>query len=116
MPVRHRGLYRSANGDTWSLAREHATGSVFVRHAANPASGGQVTDMDLGAFLSTGEQHPEHEALIRLIGALIKSNQKTVRYALVFGPFRWFGATSLFVFSTKAGIQFCHRDLWYRVF
>jgi hypothetical protein len=72
--------------------------------------------MDLGAFLGTGEQHPEHEALIRLIGALIKSNQKTVRYALVFGPFRWFGATSLFVFSTKAGIQFCHRDLWYRVF
>ena len=55
MPIRHRRLYRSANGDTWSLAREPATGSVFVRHEANPASGGQVTDMDLGAFLGTGE-------------------------------------------------------------
>jgi hypothetical protein len=30
--------------------------------------------MDLGAFLGTGEQHPEHEALIRLIGTLVESN------------------------------------------
>ena len=100
MPIRQRQLYRSGDGDTWFLAREPATGSVSLgtrqtRHRAG---------MDLGAFLGTGEQHPEHEALIRLIGALIKSNQKTVRYALVFGPFTWFGATPLFVFPAKAGI------------
>jgi hypothetical protein len=116
MPIGQRQLYRSGNGDTWFLAREPATGSVFVRHEANPASGGQVTDMDLGAFLGTGEQHPEHEALIRLIGALIKSNQKTVRCALVFGPFRWFGATPLLSSRRRPGIQFCHRHLWYRPF
>jgi len=74
MPIRQRRLYRSGNGDTWFIARESATGSVFVSHEANPASGGQVTDMDLGAFLGTGEQHPEHEALIRLIGTLVESN------------------------------------------
>ncbi len=41
-----------------------ATGWAFVRHQANALSGGQVTDMELGEFLS-GERHPEHEALLR---------------------------------------------------
>jgi hypothetical protein len=35
-----------------------------------PPSGGQVTDIELGAFLS-GPRNPEHEALLRLIGASI---------------------------------------------
>ena len=65
-----RQLYRSPNGDSWLLVRDPATGSAFVRHQANTPSGGQVTDMDLGAFLS-GPGSPEHEALLRLIGASI---------------------------------------------
>jgi hypothetical protein len=65
-----RRLYVSPNGDTWFLARELTTGLAFVRHQANPASGGQVTDMDLGIFLG-GPRHPEHEALLRLIGNFI---------------------------------------------
>ena len=65
-----RQLYRSPNGDTWFLARDPETGSAFVRHQANAPSGGQVTDIDLGAFLS-GPGSPEHEALLRLIGASI---------------------------------------------
>jgi hypothetical protein len=65
-----RQLYRSPNGDTWFLARDPATGSAFVRHQANAPSGGQVTDIELGAFLS-GPASPEHEALLRLIGASI---------------------------------------------
>jgi hypothetical protein len=63
-------LYQSPNGDTWFLARDPATGSAFVRHQANAPSGGQVTDIELGAFLS-GPESPEHEALLRLIGASI---------------------------------------------
>ena len=47
-----RQLYRSPNGDTWFLARDPETGSAFVRHQANAPSGGQVTDIELGAFLS----------------------------------------------------------------
>jgi hypothetical protein len=47
-----RQLYRSPNGDSWFLVRDPATGSAFVRHQANAPSGGQVTDIDLGAFLS----------------------------------------------------------------
>jgi len=65
-----RQLYRSPNGDLWSLARDPATGSAFVRHQANAPSGGQVTNIELGAFLS-GPRNPEHEALLRLIGASI---------------------------------------------
>ena len=63
-------LYRSPNGDTWFLARDPATGSAFVRHQANAQSGGQATDIELGPFLS-GPRNPEHEALLRLIGASI---------------------------------------------
>ena len=65
-----RQLYRSPNGDSWFLVRDPATGSAFVRHQANAPSGGQVTDIDLGAFLSSPGS-PEHEALLRLIGASI---------------------------------------------
>jgi hypothetical protein len=69
-----RQLYRSPNGDIWFLAHDPATGSAFVRHQANAPSGGQVTDMELGAFLS-GPRNPEHEALLRLIGASILDPQ-----------------------------------------
>jgi hypothetical protein len=63
-------LYRSPNGDTWFLARDPETGSAFVRHQANAPSGGQVTDIEISAFLG-GPRNPEHEALLRLIGASI---------------------------------------------
>ena len=61
-------LYRSPNGDTWFLARDPATGLGTVRHQANTSSGGQVTDLEIGDFLS-GPPHPEQEALLRAIGA-----------------------------------------------
>ena len=67
-------LYRSPNGDIWSLARDPATGSAFVRQQANAPSGGRVTDIELGAFLS-GPRNPEHEALLRLIGNSILDPQ-----------------------------------------
>jgi hypothetical protein len=63
-------LHRSPNGDTWFFAGDPATGLAFVRHQANTPSGGQVSDIEIGAFLN-GPQHPEHEALLRLIGTLI---------------------------------------------
>ena len=69
-----RQLYRSPNGDIWFLARAPAMGLAFVRHQANAPSGGHVTDIELGAFLS-GPRNPEHEALLRLIGASILDPQ-----------------------------------------
>jgi hypothetical protein len=66
-------FYRSPNGDQWLLGRDPATGLAFVRHQANAPSGGQVTDMEVGAFLS-GPHHPEQEALLRLIGGTLVVN------------------------------------------
>jgi hypothetical protein len=73
-PVEMRQLYWSPNGDGWFLAHDPVTGSAFVRHQANTPSGGQMTDIELGAFLS-GPRNPEHEALLRLIGAFILDPQ-----------------------------------------
>jgi hypothetical protein len=41
MAIDTRRLYRSANGDRWDLARDTATGRVFIRHEANEQSGGK---------------------------------------------------------------------------
>jgi hypothetical protein len=66
-----RELYRSPNGDVWFLARDPANGKAFVIHEANPASGGQTSRVEIGAFLKPGAEGPEHQALLRLIGSLI---------------------------------------------
>jgi hypothetical protein len=60
-------IYRSSNGDRWILIRETGAGRLFVRHEANPSSGGQVTDTDVDAFLSVAGSGPEFAALRRLL-------------------------------------------------
>jgi hypothetical protein len=64
-----REVYVSSNGDRWFLVR--GPERVFVRHAANAASGGRVTDIELGEFLSVDARGPEHQALRNLIGTLV---------------------------------------------
>ena len=64
-----RELYRSANGDRWSLVRETSE-RVFIRHEANPASGGRVSELDIAAFLNQSGNAPEKQELLRLIGTL----------------------------------------------
>jgi hypothetical protein len=66
-PRRDETTLPQPNGDTWFLARDPATGLAFLRHHANVPPGGQVRDVDIGAFLS-GPRHPEQDALLRLIG------------------------------------------------
>jgi hypothetical protein len=72
MSVGARELYRSANGDHWSLVRDPGSGRVFVRHAPNAASGGQTSDIGIGDFLVRGGHGPEHQELLRLIGTLVE--------------------------------------------
>jgi len=67
-------FYRSPNGDRWLLARDMQTGSLFVRHEANPASGGYTSDLDIGSFLSQSPRHPQHDALLRLIGTVVEGS------------------------------------------
>src|SRR5262249_27175382 len=56
--VRTREIYQSANGDRWLLARDPDTGRVFVRHEPNLPSGGQVADIEIGAFLIAAGSGP----------------------------------------------------------
>lgn len=70
MPLLTRELYHSSNGDRWYLARNPNTELVFVRHQANLPSGGHVTDIDVGPFLSQGNG-PEQQELLQLIGTLV---------------------------------------------
>lgn len=60
-------IYRSSNGDRWTLIRDTTAGRLFVRHESNPSSGGRVTDTDVDAFLSVAGSGPEFAALRRLI-------------------------------------------------
>ena len=78
MALEKRELYSSPNGDRWFLSRDPATGHVFIRHEANIRSGGHLTDIEVGAFLSGG-RNPEHQALLRLIGLLVEGNLKSGR-------------------------------------
>ena len=71
MAIVTREIYGSPNGDRWLLARDTASGRVFVRHEANAPSGGQTTEYAVGVFL-TGPQHPEQKALLDLIGTLVR--------------------------------------------
>jgi hypothetical protein len=63
--LRTREIYRSANGDRWLLALDSDTGRVFVRHEPNLPSGGQVADIEIGAFLIADGTGPEKQELLR---------------------------------------------------
>ena len=71
MPIQIREFYSSPNGDRWLLCRDTETGRVFVRHEPNAPSGGRVSDVDIGTFLSRGPLNPEHQALLRLVATLV---------------------------------------------
>ena len=55
-------LYRSQNGDTWSL-EETAAGELLVIHTANPSSGGHRTATPVDEFLQHNGSGPEYQAL-----------------------------------------------------
>lgn len=67
-----RELYTSSSGDRWCLVHEppHA---AFIRHEANLASGGAVTQIGIAEFLRSGHG-PEQQELLRLIGTLAQGD------------------------------------------
>jgi hypothetical protein len=68
--VRTREIYRSPKGDRWLLARDPETSRAFVRHEPLPF-GGQVANIEIGAFLIAAGNGPEKQELLRLIGTLV---------------------------------------------
>jgi hypothetical protein len=71
MNVETREIHASSNGDRWYLGRDPESGHAFVQHVPNAPSGGQISRMEIGAFLARGALGPEHQALLRLIGELV---------------------------------------------
>lgn len=67
-----RELYRSPSGDAWFLGREPSNGRAFAIHQPNAPSGGQLSHIELGAFLRDEEGMPQHKALLRLIATLVE--------------------------------------------
>lgn len=82
-PASDRVFYNSSNGDSWSLARNPATGALVVTHTPNIASGGTVTHVDVETFLSTDTLGPEHQALRHL---LEKASNATILIAYDIHP------------------------------
>jgi hypothetical protein len=74
MPPATRELYRSANGDTWSLVRDDVTGDPQVLHEPNRPSGGRASQIEIGDFLSRDANGPQHAELLRLIATLLDSD------------------------------------------
>ena len=67
MSLATRDLYRSPNGDRWSLVREPGSGRVLVRHEPNRSSGGLPSDIEVGDFLVRGGLGPEKQELLRVL-------------------------------------------------
>jgi hypothetical protein len=65
-------LYESPNGDVWRLIRDPRSGLPMVEHKPNTGSGGRTSLTEIGQFLRTGGNGPEHQALLRLIGTLVE--------------------------------------------
>ena len=51
-------IYRSSNGDRWRLISDSVSGRRLVRHEANPASGGQITETTVEEFLAVNGPGP----------------------------------------------------------
>ena len=68
-----RELYRSPNGDSWFLGLEPANGHAFVIHQPNAPSGGRLSRIEIGEFLTQGAG-PEQQALLQLIGTLVEAS------------------------------------------
>lgn len=67
-----RKLYESSSGDRWYLIRD-PSGTLFIHHEANAASGGHVEREDIATFLKRREG-PEQQELLRLIGTLVEEH------------------------------------------
>ena len=65
-------IYRSQNGDAWHLLREAPNPRILVRHTANAASGGKITDLPVEQFLAIDGAGPEHQAVRSLLTKLAR--------------------------------------------
>jgi hypothetical protein len=70
MGDQERAFYSSENGDEWRLVRND-DGHVTIKHVSNIPSGGQVTTLELAAFLDHERHSPQNRSLHLLIATLV---------------------------------------------
>ena len=68
-------LYHSPNGDRWVLNRD-VSGKLIVSHHPNITSGGQVSEIEVEAFLARGGHGPEHQALVEALARVDALNPR----------------------------------------
>ena len=68
-------IYRSQNGDAWLLLRKLPDGRIVLRHEANAASGGDVTDLSVEEFLAIDGPGMEHRAVRQLLAELARRDR-----------------------------------------
>lgn len=68
MSLSSKDIYKSQNGDIWRLIRDATSDRLYVRHEANPSSGGHVTEIGVEEFLSQGGSGPEYAAVRKHLG------------------------------------------------
>src|SRR4051794_26525481 len=73
---RARILYSSPNGDRWLLCCKGDR--VFVRHEPNAPSGGKLSEVEVGEFLSGARLKSGRQAPLRLIAALVDGDEESV--------------------------------------
>jgi hypothetical protein len=59
----NKEIYRSSNGDRWTVIRDTSSRRQFVRHEPDLSPGGRVTDTDVDEFLSVAGSGPAYVAL-----------------------------------------------------
>ena len=74
VPILSRSHLLQLERDRWFLLQDAATGRDLVRHEANLASGGHVTEVTIEEFLPAGGSGPEHDALRRLTRLVNEAN------------------------------------------
>ena len=82
-------FYESSNGDTWSLTLDPSTSVRSVIHRPTAPSGGKLSEVEIGNFLTKEANGPEHQALRSLL-----ENRMGARTILIVYDFTRFGQAS----------------------
>jgi len=66
-------FYRSPNGDRWLLRRDARAATCSSGTKPTRPRVVSVSEIEIGNFLSRSPRHPQHDALLRLIGTLVEN-------------------------------------------
>lgn len=84
-----REFSASSNGDKWFLDHDTSTGENVVTHRANPTSGGAETKWSVASFLESFGDHPQGQALRRILSDLHPVDGDHTQEPKPVNPYPW---------------------------